>query len=370
MVPGQSTCGFAPCGARLSAELVGLTPCEKCLEVPDNDIDCRLTNYNYCCRDHKEKDRHRHRTECEARGAKRSVVRAAAVITTVYKAGRKWLYFARIIQSSIDASGKYRDIDVIPSGYAGPKPSNNLDDIDMECASSFEDCIFAIVRSTPLIAWLLENISVNIREHEAHASKTRQTRVRFVYLDGTTKTSPYATWHAFLSIKLLYPGSSSSDHLVLDLSSMQYENPQKTHSAETYFKTAIKFESQNPSKKFGDLYFAKLDRLICATSYRYVPSWLIAKITTRACNHIVNIWTNYHGGRDALFSMPHLDFMQGLVHLDSWLANDLQELRAKIDEVWDHRTMDITDLAQLCSDENNQAHMEMAAVARSKWLEK
>lgn len=199
-----------------------------------------------------------------------------------------------------------------------------------------------------------------IHEHHGRPEKTRQIRVRHVDPGKVSKNRELSSIHSFISVSSCRPGASPDNGIVIDHTSMQYENPLKTHTLEAYCHSAVKVGTLERAKPYGTAYRMWSGRSMDRELHIERCDVCITFCSIKRSNCVVYDWAKYYSGLDAIFSMPHHGFMTALADLISRLNQELHQLGSRINEVCNQNpTNHLAALKKLAAAEHNEAHDEI-----------
>ncbi|KAF3042546.1 hypothetical protein E8E11_005356 [Didymella keratinophila] len=181
-------------------------------------------------------------------------------------------------------------------------------------AVSFDHCRVAVGLLTPVLAWLLEGLPVGIvGDCYQPKNKAHPVRLHFPYFP---KRIP-----AGLLILVLKP--KSDEALVIDPSSMQYRHTVKIHKY-TEYAAKYKGEGEQHDNLFGSTYRIVRDGAAAGEEYCISSILAIRELDEAVWQIVENL-----GGRNRLYTMGHVDFVQARDKIGRRLRDALARFRAE-----------------------------------------
>lgn len=334
---GAEICGLSDCGRLLEASHV---PCPNCLDVPEDDIFCARSNYNYCCTEHLLADRHTHDQECKERILWRTLVRIGAIYNMLFMCHVMNMVFIRYISTRVDNENMRELVADTQAVTIGERWYPDLMPVEgILGAASFEQCRSAIALLSPVLAWLLQGSSTAVRRlFELTKRSDLPVRVREksfipinhtrqVYIRDRWGAKKYASRHLVVTITPERASTRRIEALTLDASSMQYGHTVKTHKDPEY-AAAYEKRGQTEWLPFGWTYTELLDEVDDD-----IDKCIALHLAVRKLNDAV--WEEVHdlGGRSRLYEMSHTDFLDARHRIGRAVCEVLPQLRLDLESI-------------------------------------
>ncbi|KAF2877305.1 hypothetical protein BDV95DRAFT_644369 [Massariosphaeria phaeospora] len=198
----------AECNRKGCARPVSEVSCRHCLDVPDVDLRSTRTNVQYCSPDCQQIDKKTHHSICTERQEIRRIARFASLYDHIFDVERMTMF-----------DGVVQRAEILPGGRR-------------EFQFRDRHCINAITVTTPLLAYLLEGLSLKIEEVDVTPPDPHRITLWHVSNDSTMRCVR-AHLHTVVTLQRISPPSlspqsnpRSNERVVLDASAPQYGQPQ------------------------------------------------------------------------------------------------------------------------------------------------
>lgn len=197
---------------------------------------------------------------------------------------------------------------------------------------------------------------MEILEISAQPIKTRQTNLCVETGYGLVYP-PVAFYHDFTTITPTTSSNSIADGVVIDSTSMQYQNVMQTLTTSEYYRTRVVPGSANAPQPFGSRF-----RRFNQQSHSGVQTDQRAQILEaglRTINDVVYRYIEKLGGLDRFLAMPHATFVRARHRLGGRVCQELRCLRSRLDQIYSSSWNVSKDLGRILRGCGGEGHWVM-----------
>jgi hypothetical protein len=198
------------------------------------------------------------------------------------------------------------------------------------------------------------DLPVDVLEVTAMPIKTMQTHL-WQEINNVWIQQPIAIDHDFVILTPTIFTYPPADGVVLDSSSMQYENTIRTHTTSEYYQYRV-VPGSDTSWPLG----CHLRRYLRSRSgSQPADDAQVFEAGMRAGNNVVYRWVQELGGLHNLFTMSHDSFICARDGLGKLLCKELRHLRSEMDHIFSNSPDISSDLRELVWNCGGKGHATM-----------